>query len=297
MLPFRPIEIFDKQPAEAILREKKSFLCAHCFVDLFIWKGVYDTQICFQNGFMFIKQKQDGVTIYTIPLGNGCLCEAIELLSQDASDRNVPLKMYSVNINQKTEIENACPDKFSFVERREAEDYIYLGESMMSLAGKKLHSKRNFINRFKENFADRWIYENITTDNIQEVFEYHLSWCALNSDEDSTEFLDETCAISIALKNFEALELKGGLIRVDGNIIAITLGSQALEDMFIVHIEKADFTVAGGYQMINNQFALNNFEGIKYINREEDLGKEGLRKAKLSYNPEMLALNFTALLK
>lgn len=297
MLPFRPIEITDKQQADAILREKSSYLCAHCFVDLFIWKSVYDTQICFQDDFIFIKQKQGDVTVYTVPIGTGCLCSAIELLKQDAIDRNVTFNMSAVNESQMKEIEGACPDKFNFIEKRDAEDYIYSGESMITLAGKKLHSKRNFINRFKNDYEGRWIYENILEENIHDAFAYHLSWCAQNSEGVTDEFFGETCAISLALNNFEALGLKGGLIRIDGKVMAITLGSRATEDMFIVHIEKADYTIAGAYQIINNEFAKQNFEGIKYINREEDLGKEGLRKAKLSYNPVMMGLNFTAYLK
>ena len=119
----------------------------------------------------------------------------------------------------------------------------------------------------------------------------------MNNDTEDQNFFNETCAISLALKNFEKLELKGGLIRLNGKIIAFTLGSRANEDTFIVHIEKADYTITGSYQMINNQFAINNFEGIKYINREEDLGIEGLRKAKLSYNPIILADNYSATVK
>ena len=293
MLPFRPIDISDKQNVDAILKEQNSLLCAHCFVDLFIWKVNYDTQICIQDGFLFVKQLLDETTVYTAPLGFGDLEKAIEILRQDAIDRKVEFNISAVNENQKLEIEKIMPDKFDFTEERDSEDYLYLAESLITLAGKKLHSKRNFINRFKEVYDDRWEYENISTDNIHEVFNYHLSWCAQNAEADSDEFLGETCAISAALNNFEALNLKGGLIRIDGEVIAFTLGSRATNDMFIVHIEKADYTVAGAYQIINNQFAIHNFDGIKYINREEDLGKEGLRKAKLSYYPALMGLNFT----
>ncbi len=294
MLDFQPIEIKDKSQADAILKEVESYFCAHCFVDLFIWKGVYETEVCFRDGFLFIKQIQDDETIYTVPLGKGDLKGAIELVRQDAAERGVPFRLSAINESQKNEIESIMPDYFNFSEQRDSEDYIYTAESLKTLAGKKLHSKRNFVNRFKEIFDGRWIYEEISRDNIHDVFEYHLSWCAQNSENGSNEFFGETCAISAALNNFEVLGLKGGLIRIDGKVMAFTLGSKALENLFIVHIEKANYEIPGAYQIINNQFALHNFGDVEFVNREEDLGKEGLRKAKLSYNPVMLALNFTA---
>lgn len=297
MLPFKPITIDDKKSCDEIIKPLNSLLCAHCFVDLFIWKGAYDTQICIQDGFVFVKQKNENKTIYTCPLGKGDLKKAIEAIKQDAQERNVEFYLAAINKEQKEELEKIFPESFEFVEKRDSQDYIYDSESLITLAGKKLHSKRNFINRFKLENEGNWTFENITKENIHEVFEYHLSWCALNNDTEDQNFFNETCAISLALKNFEKLELKGGLIRLNGKIIAFTLGSRANEDTFIVHIEKADYTITGSYQMINNQFAINNFEGIKYINREEDLGIEGLRKAKLSYNPIILADNYSATVK
>ena len=208
MLPFKPIEITDKPEADKLLKKIDSMLCAHCFVDLFIWKSVYDTQVCFKDGFFFVKQVQDGNTVYTVPIGDGCLCEAIDLVKQDAKERNVKFNLSAVNENQKKILEEICPERFEFVERRDSEDYIYTGESLISLAGKKLHSKRNFINRFTNEYENRWSYEEITEKNIHDAFEYHLSWCAQNTQNtqnNDDDYFGETCAISIALKNREAL--------------------------------------------------------------------------------------------
>lgn len=293
MINFKPIEIDDKERAEKILKELKSPLCAHCFVDLFIWRCEYDTQIYIADGFVFVKQSLDGENVYTVPLGKGDFDKAIRMLKQDAVDRNVPFVLHAVSENKKAILEREFPDKFDFQPQRDSEDYIYSGESLMTLQGKKLHSKRNFINRFKNEYEGRWCYEDISEDNLRDVFDFHLLWCTENS-EQGNEFWGETCAISIALKNFDSLGLRGGLIRIDGKVIAFTIGSAAHDEMFIVHIEKANHTIAGAYQMINNQFALRNFEGIEFINREEDLGKEGLRKSKLSYYPVKMGANFNA---
>ncbi|MFA5658171.1 MAG: phosphatidylglycerol lysyltransferase domain-containing protein [Oscillospiraceae bacterium] len=297
MLDFQPIKIEDKNKIESFLKQLQSRLCAHCFVDLYIWRCEYDTQVCIKDGFLFIKQRVEGENIYTVPLGKGSMKNALEDLRQDAGERGTDFSFHAVNEEIKSRLEQQLPDKFIFTEKRDAEDYIYSGESLMTLQGKKLHSKRNFINRFKNEYEGRWSYEKISPKNIHEVFDYHLSWCAMNQQGKKDEFWGETCAVSIALKNFSELELKGGLIRVDDKVLAFTIGSMPLEDMFIVHIEKADYTIPGLYQMINNQFALEYFEGIAFINREEDMGKDGLRKAKLSYQPVKMGLNYSAVLK
>lgn len=296
MLPFRPIKIEDKPLFDTIVKPLKSNFCAHCFSDLLIWKFAYNTQICFVDDFVFITQTSNNKNIYLVPLGKGDILKAIDMIKQDACERDIDFKIYSINENQKAEI-LSLTDIFNFQEQRNSEDYIYTSESLINLSGKKLHSKRNFINRFLSSNDGRWRYEDINEENSHEAFNYHLEWCSLNENNANEDFKNETTAISTAFNNFKELSLKGGILRLDNKIIAFTLGSQATEDMFVVHFEKADYTIAGSYPMINNQFAIHNFENIKYINREEDLGLEGLRKAKLSYNPEFLAKNYVAYLK
>ena len=188
MLPFKPITIDDKKSCDEIIKPLNSLLCAHCFV-IFIWKGAYDTQICIQDGFVFVKQKNENKTIYTCPLGKGDLKKAIEAIKQDAQERNVEFYLAAINKEQKEELEKIFPESFEFVEKRDSQDYIYDSESLITLAGKKLHSKRNFINRFKLENEGNWTFENITKENIHEVFEYHLSWCALNNDLDQDFFV------------------------------------------------------------------------------------------------------------
>lgn len=296
MIPFRPIEIDDKDEFDKIVKPINSYFCTHCFTDLFIWRNQFNTNIYFKDGFVFINQNAYNQNFYFFPLGKGDLHKALDLIEEDAKERKEPFEMFCLN---EWEIEHLdiLKQRFDVEEQRDNEDYVYTSESLMTLAGKKLHSKRNFVNRFKKDYDGRWSYENITEDNMREVFRYHLSWCTLNETNHDEDIKNETTAISLLFKNFDMLEAKGGILRLDGKIIAFTVGSRATEDMFVTHIEKADYNIPGAYQMINNQFALSNFEGIKYINREEDMGLEGLRKAKLSYYPAFLAKNYKAVLK
>ncbi len=296
MLPFHPILLEDKKEFDTIVKPLGSYFCAHCFTDLFIWKNAYNTTVCFKDGFVFINQYSENQNFYLFPLGKGNTKNALDLIEQDAKERNHIFELYCLNEEEKNNL-SLLHQHFDITEQRDNEDYIYTSESLMTLAGKKLHSKRNFVNRFKKEYEGRWQYEEITSENMHEVFEYHLSWCSLNGNNNSDDIKNETTAVSLCLKNFDTLELKGGILKLDGKIIAFTIGSKATDEMFVVHIEKADFNIPGAYQMINNQFAIHNFEGIKYINREEDLGIEGLRKAKLSYYPEFLPKNYKAVLK
>ena len=174
---------------------------------------------------------------------------------------------------------------------------IYLAEKLRTLSGKKLQSKRNLVNRFKTAYEGRWSYEDMTPENVKDAFGYHIRWCNQNGCAQNRDFQGETCAIVQALHNFSALALKGGLLRLDGEVIAFTFGCRATPDMYVVQIEKADHTIPGAYQMINQQFVLRNCDDVEYVNREEDLGIEGLRKAKKSYYPVMRGVKYTAVPK
>lgn len=296
MLEFRPLKLEDKEQYDKIVKPLESHLCPHCFTDLFMWKHVYVTYICFDEGFVFIKQWYKKHPNYMAPLGTGDLGKAVQHIKDNAKMRNAPFTLFAINKEQKQQLAE-LDDKLVFEEQRDNEDYIYTSESLINLAGKKLHSKRNFVNRFKTAYEGRWQYENMTKDNMREMFKFHIDWCEINGDLENDEIKGETESIALLMKNADYLGAKGGLLRLDGKIIAITIGSQATDDMFVVHIEKADYTIPGAYQMINNQFAINNLADIKYVNREEDMGKEGLRKAKLSYYPEFLAENYIAYYK
>lgn len=292
MLEFRAITIDDKKLIEKYYGKENFFLCEYSFVDMFIWQNAYNTQICEYNNFLYTKMEDSGSYYFFAPFGEGDFKEAMKELFEYTKANDIPLVLISIPEKVKAIIEEHFPNTFEFEENRNNMDYVYLTERLAYLKGKKLHKKKNHINRFMKEYEGRWEYEDLTEDNIREFFNYQVNWCENNND-----FLGELCATSAALKNFKELNLKGGLIRLDGKIIAITLGSQPFEDMFIVNIEKADASINGAYQMINQQFILHNCMDIKYIDREEDLGIEGLRKAKMSYYPDILAMNYIGRLK
>ena len=156
-----------------------------------------------------------------------------------------------------------------------------------SLAGKKLHGKRNHINKFKALYPD-WSYEPLNDDNVEDCFQMALKWRNKNGCEDDPEKNAEMCVTLNSLRLYKELGLKGGVLKADGKIVAFTVGEPVSDDTFVVHIEKAFAEVDGAYPMINQQFVQHECMEYEYVNREEDTGAEGLRKAKLSYRPAFL---------
>ena len=167
---------------------------------------------------------------------------------------------------------------------RDISEYIYDREKLATLSGKKLHGKRNHINRFKENHE--WSYEPLSDENQLEVLAMLMEWKLQNCDPEDIEKHDEICVSKNSVINYRELGLVGGVLRAEGKIVGFSIGERASnEDTFIVHIEKAFADIQGAYPMINQQFVIHEMENFKYVNREDDVGEEGLRKSKLSYRP------------
>lgn len=286
MLEFRALDIDDEKLIKKYYNEN-FFLCEYCFVDMYIWRRAYDTQIAEHNGFLYTKCEDEGVQYFFPPYGEGNYKAAMDELVEYTKSKGIALNLISVPPKMKDKIEEVMPGAFEFTFNENNADYIYLSEKLAYLRGKKLHKKKNHVNKFLKTYEGRWSYEDVNEENIREFFSYQVEWC-----ENDDQFLGELCATSSALKSFTRLGLIGGIIRVDGKIVAITLASKPYDDMVIVHIEKADKNIEGSYQIINQQFVEHNCLDVKYVDREEDLGIPGLRKAKESYYPEFKAENY-----
>lgn len=171
-------------------------------------------------------------------------------------------------------------------------DYIYDAQSLITLKGKKLAAKRNHINAF---LADgEWYTEKITDAHRETLVEFNKKWCENRCEKSGDYLKHELCAAKIALNNFEALGLMGLMLYKNGELVAYSYGEPINNDTFCVHVEKADINVRGAYQMINREFAKTFCENYKFINREDDAGDEGVRKAKLSYYPTDTGRKFKA---
>ena len=166
---------------------------------------------------------------------------------------------------------------------RDSSDYVYLTEDMINLKGKKFHSKRNHINSFHKLY--KYEYVVLSEEYINECIRINEEWCMERDCEDHREFYCEKIANNEVLRNISTLGCKGALIKVNDRFESYTVGEMLNEDTAVIHIEKANSSIRGLYTVTNQLFCENQWKNTLYINREQDIGVEGLRKAKLSYNP------------
>lgn len=295
MLKFKKIELEDRDWIEERLKASDFKSCEYAFANNFIWGEANEIEFADVNGFYCMKSRWENKEIYTFPAGKGDIKPVIEALMEDAKERGIQFQLRGMVKEAVEAMEAAFPGQYEYVMNRDECDYLYTYEKLSTLAGKKLHGKRNHINRFMDN--PDWQYEDITPENIGECKQMSKEWCKLYSCKDDPDLRHEYCAVRTAFKHFFELKLDGGFIRKEGKIIAFTMGEPLSSDTYVVHIEKAFPEVQGAYPMINQQFVIHHGEGFQYINREEDLGEEGLRKAKLSYYPDILLEKYSLKLK
>lgn len=284
---WKTVEMEDKEIISGYYKEEQSRSCEETFANNYLWEPHYHVRYAVIEDMLVFISGEDNEFSLGFPHGKGDLKKVILLLCDYFKQNNNPFTMHLVTAEQFNRLEEAFPNQFQIAYDRDAADYIYEAEKLVTLAGKKLHAKRNHINKFKLEHQ-QWQYEVITKENKEECFQMAAEWCKVNGCNDDPEKKMEFCVTLNALKFMEELELKGGLLRVDGKIAAFSLGEAVSSDTFVVHIEKAFADIQGAYPMINQQFVLHEAEGYTYINREEDMGAEGLRKAKLSYYPIFL---------
>lgn len=298
MLTFKPITLQDRDQINTYLSKQNYRASDLCFANLFCWGGKFNTQFAVENGWLYIRfLDNNNRNSYLKPIGEGNIKESIQAIMEDHKQFDTQFQIRGLTHEMIEEIEAAMPNQFDYKLNRSVSDYIYTTEKLIHLKGKKLQSKRNHINRFMR--ENDWKYMTLTG-NPQLVKECKAmldSWMEVNKEEKDPSLVYDDQATTLMLEHFEELELRGGLICVDNEIAAFSIGEPLTEDTVIVHVEKAFTTIHGAYTIINQQFVEHEAEGYTYVNREEDMGIENLRKAKLSYHPDILLEKFNARLK
>lgn len=287
------------------LQHNQFYGCQLALSNVVLWSEHYNTYYTTIADMLVFCQVEDGKPCaFTFPIGAGDAKAAFDAIVCYFKEEGLPVVFYLIDHRMYEQIESWYPDEYSLELHREDADYLYTPESLATLKGKKLHAKRNHIHRFIENYPD-YQYEEITDDNAKECLELARNWMrnkasiaeqtgedeyrdASDAGDAGDEYRDEYNAIELALRNREKLSAKGGVLRVNGKVVAFTIGSPINEKVFDVHFEKAYAQVQGAYAMINREFVRKHLMNYEYINREEDLGIEGLRSAKLSYHPAQL---------
>ena len=284
---FRRTELEDRELMHSYFERFPSRSCERTFANSLLWSRHYPVTFAVIEDTLVFRSTGQGEA-FTYPAGEPeNVKRALDFLKTYTQERGLPLVLYHITQAQFEQLEEWYPGRFEIEYNRDIADYIYESEKLATLSGKKLHAKRNHINKFKATH-ENWSYETMTEDNLEECFQMALKWRNENNCDEDEDKNAEMCVTLNALRLFKELELTGGVLKIDGQVVAFTLGEEICEDTFVVHIEKAFADIQGAYPMINQQFVEHECSDYQYINREEDTGAEGLRKAKLSYRPVFL---------
>lgn len=284
MIDIRELTIDDKAVFDKFT-QRKTENSGSSFANIFIWRNTFDTKYAIVDGFLVLFYQSKKGTIHpTMPHGDGDCTKALLKIAEFMDSIDQPFVMETVTEEDRETLVRLFGDKVTVCEQRDLFDYVYLADDLIHLSGKKLHGKRNHINKFQSLY--RYEYRPLTPELFETCYHKADAWL-LDKYQDKThpDYRGEMLSLGEAFKHFEALGFSGGVIFVEDDLAAFTIGEQLTDDMALVHIEKANTAYQGAYPMINREYVAHRWPHMTYINREEDLGIEGLRKAKLSYQP------------
>jgi hypothetical protein len=322
MINFKAPELFDRVAVANAVADSGYTGSDASFANIFLLRQKYGTQIALQDGVLFRYYNGQGSRRgYAFPLGTGDPQASLKLIAEDARESGRPLEFCLVDEPRaqilreyfKTVGANGAKSALHFTENRGDSDYIYSAESLATLAGNQYKKKRNHISRFNRSYLDYEI-RPLTPSNFDDALAVEKSWLKVESlgesgdsdcectcecreaawaerSEDEKSRMAEYCAIVEALENFDKLGLNGAVLYVEGKPVGMTMASEIVPGAWDIHFEKVidEYAVNGGYAIINKLFAeCLVAAGAKFINREEDINIEGLRKAKLSYYPQTI---------
>ncbi len=288
MIEFQSLDLTQKTEYDNILLRCGERGCEYSFVNLFVWGR---QRAAFLGEQLVFFSQFNRKSVYLFPVGNGDRKPALDAVMEDAKKRDIPCRLTGLLKEDCEALEKLYPGMFRFHNDRNSYDYIYDINELADLPGRKFQRKRNQVNRFLSLYPKHSI-EPITEEAVPEIAEMLHNWYAHREETDPNgDYHMEKAAIGKALANFKALHMDGIVLRVDGKIAAVTMASPLSEDTFDIHFEKAREDIVAGYAMINRCFARylrEKYGAVKWLNREDDLGLEGLRKAKLDYRPNRL---------
>jgi len=285
------LELSDRAPLVEALRRFQPATSELNFTNLFMWREYYQTSWCLWDQWtLFLMEHRDHGLFAMEPVGPGDRVEIASRLLGWLREKGA----------RRPRIERAGKElALAFQHRggyqvdpvREHFDYVYLRSDLVGLAGKKYHAKRNHINRFKSRWA--FEYTPIRPELAAECLDLARRWCEVNACAEDLSLSGEARGIAELLSGWSDLSLEGAAIRVEGQIQAITVGEKLNDQTVVIHVEKANPEFPELYTLINQQFLERAWAELPWVNREQDLGDEGLRKAKLSYHPDHLEEKYT----
>jgi hypothetical protein len=292
MIPFQKIEPSHKDAYLPYLHTGRERGCEYSFANLFLWGR---QQAALVNGYLTIFSQFEKRSLYPFPVGQGNIQPVLDAIIHDARARGIVCRITGMNAEECMLLEELYPGQFRFYPDRDSCDYVYKIEDLATLKGRKFQKKRNHLNKFKETHPD-CVLEPITAANLEAVREMTQAWYAGKlADNPQEDYHLEQRALRRAFNHMQELGLEGAILTENGRILAMTMGSALSDTTFDIHFEKA--LDESAYVAINQAFAAylqEKYPNLRYLDREDDMGIPGLRKAKLSYQPDHLLIKFWA---
>ncbi|MFR0019528.1 MAG: DUF2156 domain-containing protein [Paraclostridium sp.] len=295
---FKDIEIDCKNILDKYFDLVDYEACEYCFTTLYMWKDLYNTKYYVEDDFAIVAGEYENKGFIILPLAKKeNMNKAFDFIIKNFEKQHKQIHLKAINKEVVEYLQSVYGDRFEYIEERNNFDYIYDGESLRTLAGRKNQKKRNHLNSFVKEYGDRVEYKKLEEADFDECINLLKDWS--KDKEESIELDSEFKAIKRIFKNYEKLKdtLKISGIYIDSKLEAFSIGEMLNDNMAVIHVEKANADIRGLYPYINQQFLLNEFSDVEFVNREEDLGIEGLRKAKLSYHPVKFAEKYTVIEK
>jgi len=289
IMEFKNIEITSKAIIEKYTKYKYD-ASETSFTTMFAWKDYLNMQYAEICGFLVVTFRDGSGNYKTyMPYGDGNLKDCTQALCNHFSQFGQKLKIISANEEMAKTLKEIYPE-IKVKENIDFEDYVYTSESLINLSGKKLHSKKNHLNTFKNTY--NYTYRKMTENDFDECLNLGKKLMIQKNSKDSLDYKMELKSMEVIFEHFNDLELCGGLITIDDKIAAFSVGEKLNDNCALIQIEKADTQYKGIYVAINNEFVKNEWSNFEFVNREEDMGIEGLRKAKLSYRPHHMVKKY-----
>ncbi len=284
-IDFQKITTKDKEIFDRYLPDEFDRGCEFSFSNLYFWGN---QKYALVDNHIILFSQFDRRSVYPFPIGQGNKKEIIDTIITDAKSRGIPCRIIGLSKKAEELLKDLFPNEFAFHYDEGSFDYVYAIEDLANLKGKKYHGKRNHINKFLEENPGYTI-EQLSDSNIDRAKEMVALWYEERKKTDPNgDYYEEELAIKKAFRDYKELKIEGLLLCIKDRVVAVAMGSQMNDSTFDIHFEKALPDINGAYAMINREFARwiqNKYPHIKFLDREEDMGVEGLRKAKQSYYP------------
>jgi len=299
-IPFLPemrsIQLGDRVLIAEIIQAQNPHQSELTFTNLFVWRNAYQLHLCqIDDAIAVFAWRADPEDSFLLPpLGEKADSRVVETcLSHLDANGHAPImaRVTKQDINRL----GIAEKEFTIEPDRDHWDYVYAVRDLVELSGNKYHRKRNHIEQFNNTYESRYV--RLTPERVSACRELQDRWCDEKHCDLVTTLRAEAKAVKEVLENIETLRVVGGCIEIDGNVEAFTLGEMLNDETVVIHIEKANAAFHGLYQVINQQFLKNEWDKIRYVNREQDMGVPGLRKAKESYYPDHMVEKFNVRLK